>query len=257
MNIPLEQLTAWVTAFLWPFFRIGALIMVAPIFGARTVPMFYRIGLAAMITLVVFPLLPEQTVLDPLSPEGILITASQIFIGLVMGFFVRLVFAAVETGGSIIGQTMGLGFAQMMDPSNGVSVPVVSQFYNVMATLVFLALNGHLILIEMLVESFKTIPISTQGITENGLWLLVTWAAWIFKGAMIIALPAIAAMLLVNIAFGVMMRAAPQLNIFAVGFPVTLMLGFIVIMVSLSMFVPQFMDLMDGAFLVMHEALVP
>lgn len=255
MNVPLDQLTAWVTAFLWPFFRIAALIMVVPILGARTVPAPYRAGLAALITLVVLPLLPPQTALDPLSGEGMLIAVSQIFIGLAMGFFVRLVFAAVETGGNVIGQTMGLGFAQMMDPANGVTVPVISQFYSVMATLAFLALNGHLILIEILVDSFEIMPVSTHGIAEGGLWLLLTWAAWIFKGAMIIALPAVAAMLLVNIAFGVMMRAAPQLNIFAVGFPVTLMLGFIFIMVSLSMFVPQFMDLMDGAFLAMREAM--
>lgn len=255
MNVPLDQLTAWMTAFLWPFFRIAALIMVVPILGARSVPAPYRIGLAAMITLVVLPLLPAHTAMDPMSEEGLLVAASQILIGLVMGFFVRLVFSAIETGGNVIGQTMGLGFAQMMDPSNGVTVPVISQFYNVMATLVFLALNGHLILIEILVDSFGIIPVSTESISGGGLWLLLTWAAWIFKGAMIIALPAVAAMLLVNIAFGVMMRAAPQLNIFAVGFPVTLMLGFIFIMVSLSMFVPQFMDLMDGAFLAMREAM--
>lgn len=252
MNIPLDELTARMTGFLWPFFRITALIMIVPILGVRSVPAAYRIGLGALITLVAMPLLPPAPAVDPASAEGLLITACQILIGLAMGFVVRMVFSAIETGGSIVGQTMGLGFAQMMDPANGVTVPVVSQFYSVMAVLVFLALNGHLILIEILVASFQVIPVSARGVGEGGLWLLLSWGAWIFKGAMIIALPAVAAMLLVNVAFGVMMRAAPQLNIFAVGFPVTLMLGFVFILVSLTMFVPQFMELLDDAFLTMR-----
>ena len=256
MNIPLDELTAWMTGFLWPFFRITALIMVVPILGVRTVPVVYRIGLGALLTLVALPLLPPAPAVDPVSAEGLLITACQILIGLAMGFVVRMVFSAIEMGGSVVGQTMGLGFAQMMDPANGVSVPVVSQFYSIMATLIFLALNGHLILIEILVASFQAIPVAAEGVGEGGLWLLLSWAAWIFKGAMIIALPAVSAMLLVNIAFGVMMRAAPQLNIFSVGFPVTLMLGFVFIMVSLTMFVPQFMGLLDDAFLVMRGVIV-
>jgi flagellar biosynthetic protein FliR len=190
---------------------------------------------------------------DPVSAEGILVLAGQLAIGLAMGFMVRLVFAAVEMGGNIVGQTMGLGFAQMMDPANGITVPVVSQFYSVMATLIFLALDGHLILIDILVDSFHVMPVATTTPISGGLWLLVSWGAWIFKGAMLIALPAVSAMLLVNIAFGVMMRAAPQLNIFAVGFPVTLMLGFVFILVSLTLFLPQFTGLTDDAFLTMQR----
>lgn len=253
MNIPLDELTAWMTGFLWPFFRITALIMIVPIIGARSVPTPMRIGLGLLLTLAVAPLLPPGLAVDPFSADGVLTTVVQIMIGLTMGFAVRMVFSAVETGGNIIGQTMGLGFAQMMDPANGVTVPVISQLYSVMATLVFLALNGHLILIEVLVMSFEILPVSTTGIGPGGLWLLLSWAGWIFKGAMLIALPAVSAMLLVNIAFGVMMRAAPQLNIFAVGFPVTLMLGFIFILVSLGMFVPQFTGMLDDAFLLMRN----
>jgi flagellar biosynthetic protein FliR len=253
VNIPLEELSAWMTGFLWPFFRITALIMIVPILGARSVPAPIRVGLGLLLTLAVAPLLPPGPAIEPFSAEGIVVTASQILIGLAMGFALRMVFSAVETGGNVIGQTMGLGFAQMMDPANGVTVPVISQLYSVMATLVFLALNGHLVLIEILVASFSIMPVSTGSIGPGGLWLLLTWAAWIFKGAMLIALPAVSAMLLVNIAFGVMMRAAPQLNIFAVGFPVTLMLGFIFILVSMSLFVPQFTALLDDAFLLMRN----
>lgn len=244
---------ARMTDFLWPFFRIAALIMVVPIIGVRSVPASWRVGLAALITVVAYPLLPSAPQLDPLGAAGILVLAGQIAIGLAMGFMVRLVFAAVEMGGNIVGQTMGLGFAQMMDPANGITVPVVSQFYSVMATLIFLALDGHLILIDILVDSFHVMPVAVTTPITGGLWLLVSWGAWIFKGAMLIALPAVSAMLLVNIAFGVMMRAAPQLNIFAVGFPVTLMLGFVFILVSLTLFLPQFTGLTDDAFLTMRR----
>jgi flagellar biosynthetic protein FliR len=253
MVIPMDELMARMTDFLWPLFRIAALLMVVPIIGVRSVPALGRIGLAVLITLVAYPLLPPAPAVDPFSAQGLAILAGQIIIGLAMGFMVRLIFAAVEMGGNLIGQTMGLGFAQMMDPSSGVSVPVISQFYNLLATLIFLALDGHLIVINILVESFRVMPVATMDGLSGGLWLLVSWGAWIFKGAMLIALPAVSAMLLVNIAFGVMMRAAPQLNIFAVGFPVTLMLGFVVILVSLTLFLPQFTGITDDAFVVMRS----
>lgn len=248
MTIALEELTGWMTGFLWPFFRVAALIMMVPLLGMRTIPATFRIGLALAITLIIMPLLPPAPAIDPASAEGLLIIFCQVMIGLAMGFFIRMVFSAIETAGSMIGMSMGLGYAQMMDPVNGIAVPVVSQLYTVMATLLFFALNGHLILIEILADSFHVIPVAPNAISEGGLWLLLTWAGWIFKGAVIISLPAVAALLLVNISFGVMMRAAPQLNIFAVGFPVTLMLGFVFMLVSLPMFYPQFSSLLDGAY---------
>jgi flagellar biosynthetic protein FliR len=248
MNITEQELTQWITGFLWPFFRVAALVTMAPILGVRTVPMRFRVGIALALTLVIAPLLPPGPAIDPLGAQGVLIIGCQILVGLAMGFVVRLVFSAVETGGNLIGQTMGLGFAQMMDPANGVTVPVISQFYTVLATLMFLILNGHLILINILVDSFQVIPVALDTISENGLWVLLTWSGWIFKGALIISLPAVAALLLVNAAFGVMMRAAPQLNIFAIGFPITLMLGFVFMLFSLPLFVPQFSGMLDNAF---------
>jgi flagellar biosynthetic protein FliR len=248
MNFTEQELTQWITGFLWPFFRIAALVAVAPILGVRVVPMRFRVIIALALTLVIAPVLPPGPYIDPASAAGILISACQILIGLAMGFLVRMVFAAVELAGNLIGQTMGLGFAQMMDPANGVTVPVVSQFYTVLATLIFLILNGHLILIETLVGSFQTIPVALATITDAGLWTLLEWSGWIFKGALIISLPALAALLLVNAAFGVMMRAAPQLNIFVIGFPISLMLGFVFMLLSLPLFVPQFTSLLAGAF---------
>jgi len=252
MNFTDQELTQWLTGFLWPLFRIAALVTVAPILGVRVVPMRFRVGIALALTLVVAPMLPPGPQVDPASAQGILIAGAQVLTGLAMGFLMRLVFSAVEMGGNLIGQTMGLGFAQMMDPANGVTVPVVSQFYIVLATLIFLALNGHLILIETLVDSFRTIPVAFESISGNGLWVLLEWAGWIFKGALIISLPALASLLLVNAAFGVMMRAAPQLNIFVIGFPISLMLGFIFILLSLPLFAPQFSSMTESAFDAIH-----
>jgi len=252
MNFTDQQLLQWITGFLWPFFRVAALVAVAPILGVRVVPLRFRVVIALALTLVITPVLPPGPEIDPASAAGVLISTCQILIGLAMGFLVRMVFGAVELGGNLIGQTMGLGFAQMMDPANGITVPVISQFYTVLATLIFLILNGHLILIETLVDSFRVIPVGMASITEAGLWTLLAWSGWIFKGALIISLPALAALLLVNAAFGVMMRAAPQLNIFVIGFPISLMLGFVFMMLSLPLFAPQFSCLLEGAFDAVH-----
>ncbi len=250
MNFSDEQLINLVTSYFWPFTRIAAFIAVVPIFGTRIVPARIRLLIAISLTMVIVPVLPSPPVaVDPLGLDGLLTTAAQVMIGLAMGFALKLIFSAIETGGHMMAQTMGLGFAQMNDPANGVTVPVVSQFYIIMATLLFLALNGHLVLIDVLAESFQVLPISMQGISHDGMWVLISWSSWIFTGAVLMSLPVVVALLLVNVAFGVMMRAAPQLNVFAVGFPLTLTFGFIFMLVSLPIFLPQFSDLVENAFM--------
>ena len=248
MNFTSAELTAGIGSFLWPLFRIGAMVGAAPIFGSRVVPARIRIGLALVITLVVAPLLPLPPAVDALSGTGLVITFNQLLIGLALGFALRLAFSAVEIAGQIIGQLMGLGFASMIDPENGVQVPVVSQFYTVCTILLFLAFNGHLLLIELIVDSFRTLPVSTQGIPLDGLRTLADWGGQMFAGAVLVALPAICALLLVNLAFGVMMRSAPQLNIFAVGFPVTLLIGMIIMLMSLPALPGQLSGLFDQVF---------
>lgn len=253
MNITSEELISFIASYLWPFIRIAALISIIPILSAQIIPKRAKIGLAAALTLVIVPTLDPMPAVELLSPDGILISIYQMLIGLAMGFAIRIVFSAFETGGNLIGQTMGLGFAQMVDPANGVTVPVVSQFYTILSTLLFLALNGHLIMIEVLARSFKTLPVALQSVSSDGLWSLIILSGWIFKGAVLISLPAVAALLLVNIAFGVMMRAAPQLNIFAIGFPLTLILGFVFILVTLPIFLPQFTAILDNAFVTIEH----
>lgn len=250
------QFTTWMTLYLWPFFRIAALMSIAPIFGTQTVPARVKLMIAVGLTLLVAPLLPARDFIDPLSFEGLATTFHQVLIGLAMGFMLTLVFEALITGGQSIAQLMGLGFASMMDPQNGVQVPVVGQFYTIIATLVFLALNGHLVLINVLVSSFQALPIGPTGLSADKLWQLVLWSRWLFITAVTIALPAITALLLVNIAFGVMTRAAPQMNIFAVGFPITILLGFVVMLASLPSFVSKLQQLFDEVFYFINHGLL-
>jgi flagellar biosynthetic protein FliR len=255
VNFTDEQLVSLVTSYFWPFIRIAAFIAVVPVFGARVVPGRIRMMFAIALTMVIVPILPPPTAIDPLGVDGMLITMAQVMIGLAMGFAVKLIFGAIETGGHIMAQTMGLGFAQMNDPANGVTVPVVSQFYIIIATLLFLALNGHLVVIDVLAESFTMLPVSMQGISPDGIWMLISWSSWIFTGAVLMSLPVVVALLLINVAFGVMMRAAPQLNVFAVGFPLTLTFGFIFMWASLEIFLPQFKGLIELALMTVGNML--
>jgi len=235
-----------IAGFLWPFFRIGALFAIVPVFGGSEVPARVRIGLAVAVTALVLPLLPPPPALDPLSAASVLVTLQEIVIGLAMGLVVLLVFNAVTLAGESIAITMGLGFALMNDPQNGVQIPTVSQFYMIVALLLFLSLDGHHAALALAVESFRTLPIGAS-LGSDATWQLLSWAAVIFRGALGIALPALAAMLTVNLLMGVMTRAAPQMNIFSVGFPLTMTAGFVAIALTLPAFGESFGRLLDEA----------
>lgn len=247
MVISATEITALVGAYLWPLFRVSAMVTAAPVFGTRSVPVKIKIMTALAITSVLVPILPVPEV-DVFSPLAILIILQQILIGLILGFSVQLVFSAVITGGQIVAMQMGLGFSLMVDPQNGSQSPVLSQFYILLVMLVYLAINGHLLLVEVLAESFRTMPISAQGLVANDFMQVVRWGGNIFAGGLAIALPAIASLLVVNITFGVMTRSAPQLNIFAIGFPITILIGFALVMVTLPTVTPQSVSLFSDVF---------
>lgn len=248
MHLSGAEIAAWIGSYLWPLFRIGAMIVAMPIFGSILIPVRVRLMLALAVTSIVAPVLPAAPSVDPISLEAVLIALQQLIVGVAMGFSMQLVFNAVTTGGQIIAMQMGLGFASMVDPQNGTQVPVLSQLYLLLVTLLFLGFNGHLVMIELVAESFTALPVAADGLTRNGLWLLAGWGSQMFVGALWLALPAVASLLVVNIAFGVMARAAPQLNIFAIGFPVALMMGFVVILFTLPAVVPQFETLVNDGF---------
>jgi flagellar biosynthetic protein FliR len=226
------QLEAWVAQAFFPFARIGACLMVAPMFGARFVPARTRLVLAVAITALVVPLLPAPSV-APFSGQGFVIVAQQLLIGVALGFALQVVFDALGLAGQLLANSMGLSFAFNVDPLRGSSTAALGQLYIILATLVFLALGGHLAVIEVLVQGLTSMPIGAPLLGES-LWAIVLWGGTLFSGALSIALPGVTALLIVNLAFGVVSRAAPALNLFAVGFPIALIIGLVVVMAGMG-----------------------
>jgi flagellar biosynthetic protein FliR len=202
---------------------------------------------ALLLTWIVLPLLPPVPAVDPLSASGVLVTVQQFVIGLAIGFSLQLLFATLILAGQTVAMGMGLGFASIVDPQNGINVPVLGQYYVVVATLLFLALNGHLALIRIVIDSFQTLPVGIDSLTRDDFHAVAGWGTRLFANALMVALPAVASILLVNLAFGVVSRAAPQLNIFGVGFPVTMALGFVIIVFAVSNLLPQMQQLVAEA----------
>lgn len=218
------QIATWVASFILPLFRIAAVLMTMPIIGTKMVPARIRLYFAVAITVVVVPGLPPMPEVNPLSLSGLLLIAEQIIIGAVFGLSLQLFFQVFVVAGQVVAIQMGMAFASMVDPVNGVNVAVVSQFLSMLVTLLFLSMNGHLVVFEVITESFTTLPVG-GGLMVSHFWDLAGRLSWVLGAALLLVLPAITALLVVNIAFGVMTRAAPQLNIFSIGFPLTLVLG--------------------------------
>jgi flagellar biosynthetic protein FliR len=248
MTLTTSMIESAFGTYFWPFVRIAALLMVAPVFSASMVAPPVRIIVAIALTLIVAPLLPPPVAVDPLSLRGAVLTIQQILIGVAMGLALQMVFDALILAGQAMAMSMGLGFAVAIDPQRGVNVPVVSQYFVMLATLVFLALDGHLLIVQALFDSFTTLPVGAGSLTRDGAWQLVAWGSEMFKGALGIALPAMVALLIVNLSFGVISRAAPTLNLFAVGFPITMTLGFLIMTATLPSAVQTFVELLSGAF---------
>jgi flagellar biosynthetic protein FliR len=239
------QLDAWLVALVYPLARILALIASSPILGNKQVPARVKIGLAVMLTLIIAPTLNDLPQVAVGSAAGLLILIQQIIIGIAMGFTLRLIFTAVEMSGELAGLQMGLGFASFYDPLNASFTPIIAQFMGVFAALVFLSLNGHLYMLAGLAESFQTLPIGNM-MSDKGIYALVSWGGSIFAFALQLCLPLLAALLITNLALGILTRAAPQLNLFAVGFPITLAIGLFVLALSMPYFAPLMDKLMHA-----------
>ena len=240
------QISTWVASFILPLFRVTAMLMAMPVFGTTLVPRRVRLYFAVAITVVIVPGLPPMPPVNALDLSALLLIAEQILIGAMLGFSLTLFFQAFVVAGQIISIQMGMGFASMVDPTNGVSAAVIGQFLTMLVTLLFLAMNGHLVAFEVLTESFTTLPVGA-GLVVNHFWELVGRLGWVLGAALLLVLPAITALLVVNIAFGVMTRAAPQLNIFSIGFPLTLVLGMGIFWVGLADILNQYQPLASEA----------
>ena len=253
LTITSVQLDAWLAVFIWPFVRILALVSTDPIFGNRTVPGRVKIGVAFMLTLLLIPTLDPSPPVAVGSAPGMLILMQQIMIGIAMGLAMRIVFTAVEMAGNLAGLQMGLGFATFFDPINGTQVPVIGQFTGLVAILMFLSMNGHLVVITALSESFHVLPITAEPLSALGWKTLAGWGGEVFLAGVLISLPVVTALLITNVSIGIMTRAAPQLNIFAVGFPLTIAAGFLMLYLTLPFYAPLLDRLWnDGIHLMMQ-----
>ena len=227
------QMNTWMAAIIWPASRILGLIAAAPIFGNTSVPMTVKVALGILLATIMAPLVPALPAADPMSLAGLLIVTQEMLIGLAMGFSMRIVFAGIEMAGEVISLTMGLGFATFFDPQTQGRSSAISQFLALVATMAFLAVNAHLVLLAALAESFTTLPIAATPVSAHGFHEVVTWGGHIFSSGVSLSLPIVAALLLTNVALGILTRAAPQLNLFGIGFPITLGVGLLLISLTL------------------------
>jgi flagellar biosynthetic protein FliR len=219
-------------ALLWPMLRMSALMLFAPVFSLPALTTRLRVLLALALAVMVYPMFDWPRI-DPLSARGLLEVVNQITIGLMMGLILQVAIAAVVVAGQAISNSMGLSMAMMIDPNLG-NVPTVAQFLIVLATLVFVGLGGHGLLLAMLVESFSSLPVGTFVMVEQSWRQVLAWSSMMFLGAVLIALPVMVTLLFINIGIGVITRAAPSLNIFAVGLPATIVMGFLVLIMSMA-----------------------
>ncbi|MDN3609463.1 flagellar biosynthetic protein FliR [Vibrio ostreicida] len=233
MEISFADLSRILGQLWWPFFRIGAVFLSMPFFGDSIIPVWIRTLLALSIVVVSAPLMPAMPAVELFSMTSLFLAFEQAVWGLFFGLILHLLFSIFTTLGQIVSMQMGLGMAMMNDPVNGMSVAILGRIFLIFCTLLFLSLEGHLVIIDVLIQSFVIWPVGS-GLTSASLQGIVNLFSWMFASALALALPAIVSMLLANISFGVMNRAAPSLNVYALGFPMTMLLGLFSVLISVS-----------------------
>lgn len=246
-NLSIAQLDAWIAFYAFPLARILGLIATAPLWSTAGIPRRTRLILGLAIAIAIAPALPPMPEVQPGSLAGLWILGQQMFIGIAMGFAARVVFAAVDMAGTFIGFQMGLGFATFYDPIDGAQTPVLAEFMGLLALLMFLSLDGHLLYVSTLAQSFYAIPVGPEALSPNSWKNIAELGGKIFSAGLLLALPVLVALIITNVALGVLTKAAPQLNLFALGFPITLMGGFVAVGISLSYLTGPLHELYDFA----------
>jgi flagellar biosynthetic protein FliR len=227
-----DLIQAWVVTILIPLVRLLGFVAIAPFFGNQAISMPIKVAMGILLAMMIAPAAPAMPTVDLLSLRGILIIAEQMIIGLAIGLMMQIIFSAIEMAGQISGMTMGFGFATNYDPQSAGSTIVISQLMGILALLVFLSMNGHLIMISALLESFYAFPVTAEPRMIDGMTIAI-WGAKLFSISLQLSLPIVATLLITNLALGILTKSSPQLNIFGIGFPITLCVGFLVIMLML------------------------
>ena len=239
------QIAAWLSPILWPFLRVLGLFSVAPIFSMRNIPVRAKVGLALLIAIAAQPSLTGQPIIGVDSPGALGAVVQQVGVGMAIGFAVRLVFGAVELAGELIGLQMGLNFASFFNPASGGQTSAVSGFLGQISLLLFIVVNGHLTLLMAVIRSFQSFPADGNILQVISTVQIYRLGTDLFASALWVALPMIALLVFVNLALGIISRVAPQMNIYAIGFPITLTVGMVGIAATLPMLDAPLLALMD------------
>lgn len=247
ISISEAQLVAWISPIFWPFLRVLAVFTTAPVFSSRAFPTRAKIALAFFVALATQASLPDMPVIGFNDPQAMGAVVQQVGIGLAIGFVVRLVFSAVELAGEVVGFQMGLNFAAFFDPTLNAQSSAVARFFGQMTALLFVVMNGHLMVLAAIIQSFRSFPVDQNFLEALGRMKLYQLGSDLFASALWIALPMVGMLMFANLALGIISRVAPQMNIFAIGFPITLVVGLIGIAVTLPMLDQPFIALMGRA----------
>lgn len=226
---------AWVTPILWPFLRVVSLFSAMPVIAQRSVPMRIRIGLAFLISFCAQASMPPVAPIALESSAALLAVLQQVLIGVSLGFAVRIVFSAVEFAGELVGLQMGMNFATFFNPMSGGEQTAVSRFYGMTIAWLFIVSGAHLLVIAAVVQSFTAFPVASDPFAFLRAVEPQRWGAEIFSTGLWIALPLVAMLLFANLVLGVISRVAQQMNIFAIGFPITLGVGLVGVLVTLPL----------------------
>ena len=240
MEFPFAVVIQWLSDFILPLVRVTSMMMIMAGLGAKSVPSRIKLALSIVITFAAMPMLPKSQFTDLFSFAMVLVVIEEMIIGFAIGFASMLLLNTFIVAGQILAMQTGLGFASVVDPANGLSVPAVGQFYLILSTLLFFVFNGHLMMIQMVIYSFETIPIGQFTWSVDNYCQIINWGWWMFSTALALSLAPLTAMLVINLSFGIMTRAAPQMNIFSVGFAFTLVAGLMIIWATLGNFIVQY-----------------
>lgn len=253
MDIEYEVFIRYFSQLIWPLIRISGMFLTLPIISSVMLPRRIRIVFAFTLAFICASWVPEKYSFLHFQSFYIGIMAQELLLGLLMGFIFQLVFQVFILGGQIIALQAGLGFATMIDPASRASVPLVGQFYLILVSLMFLTLNGHLAALEALLGSFKELPVGDIQLDMTRITDIIRFSGWMFKEAVLVALPAIASLLIVSLSFGIMTKVSPQLNIFSLGFPLTLLAGIILLRLTLTGVGDQIVDSLDIGMQLLHR----
>lgn len=249
------QFTAHISTIALIFTRIFFMLMTDVITGSRLIPSKYRLALAITLTMIVFPMIQTPTAVDIFTLSGMILIFQQALIGIITAAVFQIIFQLTLLGGELIAYQSGLGFARLINPSTNMTVNMLGQFYFITALLLFMSLNGHLMVIKLLVNSFQSIPITTSNGFNFDFSALANFSAIMFVGGFSIALPTITALLISNIAFGFLARSAPQLTIFNIGFPITIIIGFAVMFITFNATLGNIQQFFEQGFSLIHQLL--